>query len=265
MLTRIISGIVGVVLLVGVVVFMPSVATTVAVAIIAALAFYEFAKAVLKMVNIPLMVAGYIIGFGLMFSGNLNVVLSASVIILLSLTVLLYKKVVFKDAAVALFGAVYIFTLFKYVYMVRLEGFGKFLVFAIFIGAFITDTGAYFAGSFFGKHKLCPEISPKKTVEGSVGGVIATVLAFFVYGFIGIKIYGLQINYVNLVVTALLLSIISQIGDLSASVIKREIGIKDYGNIMPGHGGALDRFDSILFVAPVFYYLNQYLPIFVIK
>ena len=268
MRTRIISGLICVAALIYVLIYMSEQWLGFVVALIASIAYFEFSKAVSNGKNniIP-GVFGLLMGLSLMFVPEKYVVsvLAAGILVFLSLTVFFHKKVLFKDAAGLYFGAIYIFALFKYIYLVRMEEFGKFIVFAIFIGAFLTDTGAYFAGTFFGKHKLCPEISPKKTIEGAIGGIVTTVVAFVVYGFIGKEFFGYNLSIINAVITGLILSIISQIGDLSASVIKRELGIKDYGNIMPGHGGALDRFDSVLFVAPVFYWLNQILPIIVIK
>lgn len=116
-------------------------------------------------------------------------------------------------------------------------------------GAWFADTGAYFAGTFFGKHKLCPSISPKKTVEGLLGGFVANALLFVVYGLVFLRPMGVP-NYLLLAFMGIICALLGLIGDLSASLIKRKYGIKDYGNIMPGHGGAMDRFDSVVFVAP---------------
>lgn len=117
--------------------------------------------------------------------------------------------------------------------------------------AWLADSGAYFAGTFFGRHKLCPNISPKKTVEGVIGGVISNgiilCIVAFVYSFINDKA---EINYILLFVLGCICAILGLLGDLKASLIKRQAGIKDYGNIMPGHGGVMDRFDSVLIVAP---------------
>ena len=115
--------------------------------------------------------------------------------------------------------------------------------------AWVTDTGAYFTGVFFGKHKVAPEISPKKTVEGCIGGIALCAIYTFVVSFImmdGVKF--------PLLITALspIFAIAGMIGDLSASLLKRAYNIKDYGNIMSGHGGIMDRFDSILFISPCF-------------
>ena len=127
----------------------------------------------------------------------------------------------------------------------------------------MSDTGAYFSGYFFGKHKLAPKISPKKTIEGAVGGVIVCLISYVVLGMIfsfiakrmGINI---SVNYITLIVTAPIVSLLSIVGDLSASIIKRHQGIKDFGNIMPGHGGVLDRFDSVFYVAAVLFLLNNF-------
>ena len=126
-------------------------------------------------------------------------------------------------------------------------------------GAWLADSGAYFAGTFFGKHKLCPEVSPKKTVEGFIGGIVVTGLLFMLINFGYSKILPLvtdstvSVNYFEVCLLGMALAVVGTIGDLSASVLKRQCAIKDYGNIMPGHGGAMDRFDSVLFVAPCFY------------
>lgn len=126
------------------------------------------------------------------------------------------------------------------------------------------DTGAYFTGVFFGKHKLAPVISPKKTVEGAVGGIIICVIITVVLGFIfNNTLIGANetINLVKLGIITPVFAVLGMIGDLLASYIKRSVGIKDYGKIMPGHGGVLDRFDSLLLIAPVFYLTLEILPI----
>ena len=126
------------------------------------------------------------------------------------------------------------------------------------------DTGGYFAGCLLGKHKLCPEISPKKTVEGLIGGLVLTVLgnigllmliASFCEHGIGFLAEPVQLNLLRIVLYSPILALIGVLGDLSFSVIKRHFGIKDYGNIMPGHGGILDRFDSVIFIAPAIYFI----------
>lgn len=119
----------------------------------------------------------------------------------------------------------------------------------VLIGAWMSDTMAYFTGVLFGKHKLIPELSPKKTIEGAIGGVVGTTAAFILYGFIVSLLTELTPNYLVLGLSAPILSVVGQIGDLFASLVKREAGVKDYGKILPGHGGIMDRFDSILSVS----------------
>ena len=129
---------------------------------------------------------------------------------------------------------------------------GQYLYLLAFIGPWVSDTFAYFCGRAFGKHKLIPEVSPKKTIEGSVGGIVFAALAFVVTGFIvGKWDPSVVPSYAVLAIAGAVISVISQIGDLIASVVKRRYGIKDYGWLFPGHGGVLDRFDSVLAAIPV--------------
>lgn len=149
---------------------------------------------------------------------------------------------------------------------------GMFYLLIAFGSAWWSDTGAYFAGTFFGKHKLCPGISPKKTVEGLVGGIFAAVLGNLLVSVIfvwasnmlvpmGYFVSHLQVNIGAIVLFTPLLSLMGVLGDLSASVIKRQNGIKDFGNIMPGHGGIMDRFDSVLFISPVVFLIFRFFPL----
>lgn len=132
-------------------------------------------------------------------------------------------------------------------------------------GAWIADSGAYFAGTFFGKHKLCPEISPKKTIEGFIGGIVSTAIVFVLFNAVYVNLISsekLEVNYILLAFAGAVCAVIGTVGDLSASMIKRQCGIKDYGNIMPGHGGMMDRFDSVLFVMPTFYAFLSFMNIY---
>ena len=126
----------------------------------------------------------------------------------------------------------------------------------------MADSGAYFAGRFLGKHKLCEAISPKKTIEGAVGGLISGFVASILIGFIFTWIYkDVTINFVPLIIIGLINPVISIFGDLTFSIIKRSCNIKDYGSIMPGHGGMLDRFDSIILCAPLVYLVSQFVTV----
>jgi len=128
---------------------------------------------------------------------------------------------------------------------------GAFVFLLVYLSAWMTDTGAYFAGMAFGKHKLIPDVSPKKTVEGAIGGVFCAVLTMLAYALMIDLFTGLTPRYPAFLVGGLILSVASMVGDLFASLMKRKHGIKDYGFIMPGHGGILDRFDSVLATSPI--------------
>lgn len=133
--------------------------------------------------------------------------------------------------------------------------------------AWFSDAGAYFAGMFFGKHKLAPNISPKKTIEGAIGGVISNIIFMSLYGLLYTFIIGkffdtvIEIDYIKMIIFLPFISVSGILGDLSASIVKRQCMIKDFGNIMPGHGGVLDRFDSVLFTIPITYYIVKYFPV----
>ena len=153
------------------------------------------------------------------------------------------------------------------VYMRDLYGnsVGLFAIVLSLAGAWMSDTGAYFFGVFFGKHKLAPKISPKKTIEGAIGGVIVAVVSLILFSYIYsliLSYLGISatINYLILIIISPLISLVSIVGDLTASIIKRQFNIKDFGNIMPGHGGVLDRFDSVLMVIPLVYNLFLFCP-----
>lgn len=128
---------------------------------------------------------------------------------------------------------------------------GKYYILIAFIIAFSADSGAYFVGRALGKHKLAPVISPNKTVEGALGGVASAVILMLLYGLILDKSFGFDVIYWYGIIYGVLGALISMLGDLSFSVIKRQVNIKDYGNLIPGHGGVLDRFDSMMLVAPL--------------
>ncbi len=156
------------------------------------------------------------------------------------------------DAMVTITGIVYIVFFSYHVLLVDQSGDTNILIWTIILSAFGTDIFAYFIGIAIGKHKLCPKISPKKSVEGAIGGIIGSALLCGIFGFLVAEEY-----FIHAIVIGILGGIIAQFGDLSASIFKRKMNIKDYGNLIPGHGGILDRFDSLLFTAPmVYYYIN---------
>ncbi len=169
--------------------------------------------------------------------------------------VLARKEVNVNETVSSVAVCLYIIFGFSSILLLRDTENGVYLFLMPFLTAWGSDIFAYLVGRLFGKHKLAPRVSPKKTIEGSIGGVFGNILFFIVYVFILSKTAGVQPNYVPVVVTAVITSVIAQIGDLFMSLIKRHYGIKDFGKILPGHGGALDRFDSLIAVAPFLYML----------
>ena len=162
-----------------------------------------------------------------------------------------HVKLTFDKIAMCLVAALvipYLLTSLVRIHSLRL---GRHYIIIPFVMAFMPDTGAYFAGRFFGKHKLAPVISPKKTVEGAVGGVISAVLGMLIYGAVMDLFFHMEVNYIFAAIYGLASAVGSVFGDLCFSVVKRQTGIKDYGNLIPGHGGVLDRFDSMMVVGPL--------------
>ena len=158
-----------------------------------------------------------------------------------------------EDMTATLLGILYTVFLSYHIVLIDQSPFRQ-LIWLVFLAAFGTDIMAYFTGMAIGKHKLCPHLSPKKSIEGAVGGVIGSVVFCVLFGHFfapDFKVLCLIIGFFG--------SIVSQLGDLSASAFKRQMGIKDYGNLIPGHGGILDRFDSVLFTAPVVFYCIEFL------
>lgn len=189
--------------------------------------------------------------FGLMyFIGAYAVPLSISVMILalFAMYIIKYPEYSFEELRNTVFGFLYPAVLASYIYLVRAEDNGLFLVWLIFIASWGNDTCAYCVGMLFGKHKMTPLLSPKKSWEGFFGGIIGACLIALIFSL------AFKLNAVVGVVAVLIASLFSVAGDLAASGIKRTYGVKDYGNIFPGHGGMMDRIDSCLFAAPVIYY-----------
>lgn len=170
----------------------------------------------------------------------------------------------FSDVSFALTGTIMIVFGMSSILMISslLGGYISFAFVLTIAVAWLSDAGAFFAGVSLGKHKLCPKVSPNKTVEGFVGGLVAGTLSSALIGFVYSFIYsGVTFNYLTLVVISLFGSLVSVLGDLTFSQIKRSCKIKDYGSIFPGHGGMLDRFDSVIFISPLVYLFCLYFPV----
>lgn len=170
--------------------------------------------------------------------------------------------ILINDIAMAYVMTVYIIFSFSCIILLRDVRYGQYIFLLVFVSAWMTDAGAYAIGKPFGKHKLIPDVSPNKTIEGAVGGSVVCILSFCLYGFVIGIIFDATPQYIPLIIIGLVMSIISQCGDLIASLIKRKHNVKDYGNIFPGHGGVMDRFDSIIATAPFLYMLHAAIPYF---
>lgn len=178
-------------------------------------------------------------------------------IVLLIIYAIKYPKYYFKDIGVLFMGFFYTNVMFSYMLLVRQTDNGIWYVWLILVIPFMSDIFAYLFGRWLGKHKLTPKLSPNKTVEGAVAGVIGGIVGAIGYGFV-MYLLGADnmLNYLpHLTALGVLGAVFGQIGDLVASGIKRTNDIKDFGNLIPGHGGILDRFDSIVLVAPTVFYL----------
>lgn len=172
-----------------------------------------------------------------------------------------HARLQFQAVCVAAFSGVVVPACLSALVRILIMPGGKYYILVAFILAFTADSGAYFAGCACGKHKLAPVISPKKTVEGAVGGMVSAVVCMVLYGFVLQLAFRQTFRYGYAVIYGVLGSAGSIVGDLTFSVIKRQAGIKDYGRLLPGHGGILDRFDSMVVVAPLTEALILLLPV----
>ena len=224
--------------------------------IVALIGIYEFYQVIGKKYK-PIKWIGYLslVIFFLTYSWmmrHFSIFISVLLIVTLIAMVLTYPKHNIVDVALTVFAPLYTGLLLSFILLIRDARYGEFLVWLIFISAWGSDTCAYFTGRFFGKHKLAPVLSPKKTIEGAVGGAFGSALIAWIYTFIYTQFAYPEMNEKMIFIVGIVFvsAILSQFGDLAASAIKRMLDVKDFGYIFPGHGGVLDRFDSILFVAP---------------
>lgn len=182
----------------------------------------------------------------------------AAIVITMAIYVFRFPKVHASTIAYSIFAFIYVGVMLSFIYRVRNLEYGMYTVWLIYAVSWLCDTSAYFTGMAFGKHKLAPVLSPKKSIEGAIGGICGSALIGFLYAkyFIEPLMPGCLIP---IVIICILGAAISQIGDLAASAIKRNHDIKDYGNLIPGHGGILDRFDSVIFTAPMIFFLLSFM------
>ena len=170
-------------------------------------------------------------------------------------------KLGFEKVAVCFVAGFIVPLLFTSLVRIHKSDYGRFYVLIPFVLAFLSDTGAYFVGCAFGKHKLAPTISPKKSIEGVFGGIFGAILGMVLYCLVLNKFFSFNVSYIYAIIYGLLGSVGAVFGDLCFSVIKRQTGIKDYGNLIPGHGGILDRFDSMMIVGPLAELLLIFIPV----
>lgn len=268
MKSRLLVAAVGIPLLLIILFACPGVVTALAISILSAIGAREFLKttgicAHRGMLGLS-MLAAFLVPVWAYFGSPLLWAAAGVVILGLGLFVmalLAYPDVKFEGVAGCLFAALAIPMCLGSIVRIRDGDFGRHYVLVPIMIPFIADAGAYFAGRFFGKHKMAPVLSPHKTVEGAVGGILTGVISMVLYGLVMQLVLKLHYQYGYAVVYGLVGSVVSIIGDLAFSMVKRETGIKDYGTIFRAHGGVLDRFDSVIFAAPVVELLILLLPL----
>ncbi len=259
-LKRVLTTVIGLPLIVLAIIFGNSYVIGVGILVASIICMSEYFNAI-KKVSKPIEWIGYLSNIFIVWAtfGNTSSLIPVItylipvIILLLSLQMILTNmKYTFKDIAYTFFGIMYIPLFLTFLELIRNMEHGKILMGLCFIISWSTDIFAYLIGKYFGKHKLT-KISPKKTIEGTIGGLIGAVVISLIYIAISNKFWGTEISYLFILIVSIVLSLISQIGDLTASGIKRLTDVKDYGNIIPGHGGMLDRIDSLIFTAPFAY------------
>lgn len=270
MLTRILAAAVGLPLLLVIVLLLPPIGTAILFALACVVGAYEmlWRTGILKhkrIVAYTMVMSAAVVMWSWLRACSIvseqTLWLSALIGLFLYASILFcellagHTELKFTALCVALFsGIVYPFLIGA---LVRLRGMdggesGKYYILVAFLISMIADSGAYFVGRALGKHKLAPFVSPKKTVEGAIGGVITNIIGMVIYTLILNKFFGFtQVNYFFAAIYGVVGAFGSMLGDLTLSVVKRQVGIKDYGNLIPGHGGILDRFDSTMICAPI--------------
>ncbi len=259
MKTRVLFGVFGAAFVLLALYVFPPIVATIAMVILSMIAAQEFTAAVagkhsrpLQLLAMGLALIMSIVSSSLAFGFWIQLVAFLSIVLLFCVLLKTHDRFSFTQIAGAFFGGIVIpYLLMSLIRIFGMDG-GKVYILIPLLAAWGSDTCALFAGMAFGKHKLAPVVSPKKTVEGSIGGVIGAAALSMIYAIVIHFVCGYALGSILLEYIALGFfgSILGQLGDLSFSVVKRGSGIKDYGKIFPGHGGVLDRFDSVIFVAP---------------
>jgi phosphatidate cytidylyltransferase len=261
---RLVSGIILLGAMIGIVVFNEYILLT-ALGIISLIGLFELYRTS-KIEKTPLAILGYLVTilfYVILFLEKNEYAMELIILFLMVLMicyVFTFPAYEIEQVTISFFGLFYVSMMLSYIYQVRMLDNGLIMVGLIFIGAWGSDTCAYCVGVLFGKHKLPSKLSPKKSIEGSIGGVVGAAIIGVIYGIVLKDEISLVSNPVLAFgIIGASSSVIAQIGDLAASAIKRNHNIKDYGTLIPGHGGILDRFDSIIFTAPIVYFLAKIL------
>lgn len=270
MKTRILSAAVLVPLLFVVLYALPKIAMTIALCLFCAIGAYELTWNT-GMVQHKVLVASSAImaalvplwsHFGMEYIWAL-IGITAFCLVLFSQMLWSEAALSFRAVCICAVGGLLIPFLLSSLVRIFIHEAGRYWILLPFVMAFLADSGAYFIGKRFGKHKLAPKISPKKTIEGVFGGVLGSVVGVLIYCLVLQLCFGRQIQYIYALVYGLVGAVGSVFGDLSFSAVKRQVGIKDFGNLIPGHGGMLDRFDSMVVVAPLAELLLLLIPVVV--
>lgn len=271
MRTRIITAVIAILAFIPVCYFSDTFIFTLFCCLISWLALYEMLGCIGTrkkwFLSIPVMIVGILMPFIARRIGNCDEVFKyiffiSFVMITWSFTCATFSKgrIPVDSAALTAATTIYISFGMSSIVLLRYMENGKYIYLLAFVLPWMSDTFAYFGGFLLGKHKLIPDVSPKKTVEGCIAGILGSGLTAVLYGVILAGALGVYPTYLELFIVGMIVSLLSQTGDLIASLIKRHFGIKDYGFILPGHGGILDRFDSILLAAPALYFVCELLP-----
>ncbi len=271
MLVRVITAICIAAVLIPVGIFSDTIVFPIAIALLAGMGCFEMVRCIGLHKWLWITVPAVLCGVGLPFASfylpeQAFMILSSltAVLMFLLFTVSLFShgKLPIEQAGMAFIALVYILWGFSLMVLLRRINNGAYLFLMPFLGAWVSDSFAYFTGRLFGRHKLIPDVSPKKTVEGAVGGIVFAMAGFALFGFIVSLFADVTPNYPALILLGLPVSLVSIVGDLFMSLVKRRYDVKDYGKLFPGHGGVLDRFDSVLATATVLYLLCANTPFF---
>ncbi|MBO5649355.1 MAG: phosphatidate cytidylyltransferase [Clostridia bacterium] len=271
MLTRIITAVCLAAVLIPTAIFSDTPVFPIVIGVLGAIGCFEMVRCIGYHRSLPLVLPAVLAGGALPILAYylpeqgfilLSSITAALMIWLFCVSLFSHGALPIEQAGMAFLSLTYIIWGFTLIALLRQISHGAYLYLMPFLGAWVSDSFAYFTGRLFGKHKLIPDVSPKKTVEGAIGGILFAMGGFALYGWIVSLIADVSPNYPALLLLGLPVALVSIVGDLFMSLVKRRYAVKDYGRLFPGHGGVLDRFDSVLATATVLYLLCANTPFF---